>query len=84
MSVQRSCRIVRLSRAAYYRPPRSAVERDAPVIAALNAVVEREAGPEGLPLVYKPTELRFMLERQLRSHHPPTARQWFPDALRTA
>ena len=41
MSVQRSCRIVRLSRAAYYRPPGSAVERDAPVIAALNAVVER-------------------------------------------
>jgi hypothetical protein len=27
--------------AAYYRPPRSRAERDAPVIAALNAVVER-------------------------------------------
>ena len=41
MSVQRSCRIARLSRAAYYRPPRPAVERDLPVIEALNATVER-------------------------------------------
>ena len=41
MSVQRSCRLARLSRAAYYRPPRPAMERDAAVIAALNAVVER-------------------------------------------
>jgi putative transposase len=40
LSVQRSCRIARLSRAAYYRPPRPAVERDAQVIAALNAVIE--------------------------------------------
>jgi len=41
LSVQRSCRIVRLSRAAYYRPPTPRVERDAPVIAALNAAVEQ-------------------------------------------
>lgn len=41
MSIVRSCRIVRLSRAAYYRPLRPRVERDAPVIAALNAIVER-------------------------------------------
>jgi len=41
MSVQRSCRIARLSRAAYYRPPQPAVERDLPVIEALNATVER-------------------------------------------
>jgi len=41
MSIVRSCRIVRLSRAAYYRPPRPRSERDAPVIAALNAIVER-------------------------------------------
>lgn len=40
-SVQRACRVVRLSRAAYYRPPRPALERDAPVIQALNALVER-------------------------------------------
>lgn len=39
--MQRSCRIVRLSRAAYYRPPTPRMERDAPVIAALNAAVER-------------------------------------------
>lgn len=41
LSIGRSCRIVRLSRAAYYRPPKSSVERDAPVIAAFNAVLER-------------------------------------------
>jgi putative transposase len=41
LSVQRSCRIARLSRAAYYRPPQSRAERDGPVIAALNAMVER-------------------------------------------
>ena len=41
LSIQRSCRIVRLSRAAYYRPPTSWMERDALVIAALNATVER-------------------------------------------
>jgi putative transposase len=41
LSIQRSCRIARLSRAAYYRPPRPQTERDAPVIAALNALVER-------------------------------------------
>ena len=40
-SVQRACHVVRLSRAAYYRPPQSALERDAPVIQALNALVER-------------------------------------------
>jgi hypothetical protein len=49
MSVQRSCRIARLSRAAYYRPPRPAVERDAAVIAALNTVVERHSGRRGIP-----------------------------------
>jgi putative transposase len=40
-SVQRACHVVRLSRAAYYRPPQPALERDAPVIQALNALVER-------------------------------------------
>jgi putative transposase len=41
MPVQRACRIVRLSRAAYYRPPVSANRRDAAVIAALTDVVAR-------------------------------------------
>lgn len=41
LSIQRSCRIARLSRAAYYRPPRPRLERDAPVITALNSLVER-------------------------------------------
>jgi len=39
LPVQRACRVVRLSRAAYYRPPNSRVRADAPVIAALMAVV---------------------------------------------
>ena len=39
--MQRACRAVRLSRAAYYRPPVPASRRDAAVIAALTDVVAR-------------------------------------------
>lgn len=39
LPVQRACRALRLSRAAYYRPPRAALVRDAAVIEALTAVV---------------------------------------------
>jgi putative transposase len=39
LSVQRACRTVRLSRAAYYTPPVVASRRDAAVIAALTEVV---------------------------------------------
>jgi putative transposase len=39
--VRRACQAVRLSRAAYYRPPRSRLGRDADVVAALNDVVAR-------------------------------------------
>lgn len=39
--MQRACRTVRLSRAAYYRPPVPARRRDASVIAALSDVVAR-------------------------------------------
>jgi putative transposase len=39
LPVQRACRIVRLSRTAYYRPPPPQMRTDAPVIAALMAVV---------------------------------------------
>jgi len=41
LSVQRSCGVVRLSRAAYYRPPAEGarLDRDRPVIDALQAVV---------------------------------------------
>ena len=42
MSIQRSCRCVGLSRAAYYRIPSSA-DRDADVIDALNDLVKRHA-----------------------------------------
>ena len=41
LSVQRACRTVRLSRAAYYRPPVVASRRDAVVIAALTDAVAR-------------------------------------------
>jgi putative transposase len=39
LSVQRACRVVRLSRAAYYRPPVSRVRADAAVIAAVTSVI---------------------------------------------
>lgn len=39
LPVQRACRVVRLSRTAYYRPPPSPTRADAAVIAALMAVV---------------------------------------------
>ena len=41
LPIQRACHIVRLSRAAYYRPPVPASRRDAAVIAALMRVVAR-------------------------------------------
>jgi putative transposase len=41
LSIQRSCRIAGLSRTAFYRVPRSAAERDALVIEALNRQVEK-------------------------------------------
>ncbi len=40
LSIARSCRCVRLSRAAYYREPTPAAVRDAPVIGVLNELVE--------------------------------------------
>jgi putative transposase len=39
LSVQRACRVVRLSRAAYHRPPVCRVRADAGVIAGLTAVI---------------------------------------------
>lgn len=41
LSVQRACRVVRLSRTAYYQPPVPASRRDAVVIAALTDAVAR-------------------------------------------
>ena len=41
LPVVRACRVVRLSRAAYYRPPISATRRDAAVIAVLTDAVTR-------------------------------------------
>ena len=44
LSIQRSCCLAGLSRTAFYRVPRSAAERDASVIAALNRQVEKRRG----------------------------------------
>jgi putative transposase len=41
LSIQRACRTVRLSRAAYYRPPRDRLSRDQSVIDALQALVAK-------------------------------------------
>jgi putative transposase len=41
LSIQRACRVVRLSRTAYYQPPVPASRRDAVVIAALTDAVAR-------------------------------------------
>ena len=41
LPVQRACRVVRLSRTAYYQPPVPASRRDAAVIAALTDAVVR-------------------------------------------
>ena len=41
LSITRACQIAGLSRAAYYKRPRPASERDAPVIDALNAIISR-------------------------------------------
>ena len=43
ISVRRACQVVRLSRAAYYRSPRSRLTRDAEVVIALNDVVARHS-----------------------------------------
>lgn len=41
LSIQRACRTVRLSRAAYYRPQRDRLVQDQPVIDALQAIVAK-------------------------------------------
>ena len=41
LPVQQACRVVRLSRTAYYQPPLPASRRDAAVIAALTDAVAR-------------------------------------------
>jgi hypothetical protein len=41
LSLQRACRVVRLSRTAYYQPPLPASRRDAAVIAASTDAVTR-------------------------------------------
>lgn len=42
LPVRRACQALRLARAAYYRPPRAAVARDAALIEALTSLVARK------------------------------------------
>jgi hypothetical protein len=44
LPVRRACQAVRLSRAAYYRPPRSRLLRDTDVVTALNNVAPGTRG----------------------------------------
>jgi putative transposase len=44
LSISRSCQLVKLSRAAYYREENKFVMRDEPVVEALNAVVAKHGG----------------------------------------
>ena len=41
LSIQRACRILGLSRTAYYRVPTDAAARDAAVITVLNEIAQR-------------------------------------------
>jgi putative transposase len=41
LPVRRACQVMRLARAAYYRPPRAAMARDAAVIEALTGLVAK-------------------------------------------
>jgi putative transposase len=43
LSIQRACRAVNLSRAAYYRAAKDIAAGDEPVIEALNGIVARHA-----------------------------------------
>jgi putative transposase len=43
LPIRRACQVVKLSRAAYYRQPRRAAERDASVIQALNEIVAKRS-----------------------------------------
>ena len=47
LSVQRACRVVRLSRTAYYQPPVPASRRDAPAIAVLTDADDTKSTAQG-------------------------------------
>jgi putative transposase len=59
LSVRRACRIVRFSRAAHYRSPVAAAERDQEVIVALQRVLEKS-----------PRAGFWKCYRRIRRHHP--------------
>jgi len=91
LPVRRACQAVRLSRAAYYRPPASRLVRDTAVVAALNDVVARHArwgfwkcfyrlGRAGHPWNHKRVHrvscaLRLNLPRRTKRRVPTRLRQ---------
>jgi len=91
LSVRHACQVASLSRAAYYRPPPDRLDRDAPVIAALTALVTempqwgfwmcfdalRLAGhPWNWKRVYRVYRaLRLNLKRRTKRRVPPRERQ---------
>jgi putative transposase len=90
LSISRACRIVRFSRAAQYRTPRSALDRDAEVITALNELVDRHPSI-GFWSCYDRLRLRQLIWNHKRVHRvycamrlnlPRKAKRRVPNRLR--
>jgi putative transposase len=90
LSISRACRVVRFSRAAQYRAPRAALERDGEVIAALRAIVEKTPGAgywmcvKRLRLQKRPWNHKRVrrVYRALQLHLPRRAKRRVPTRLR--
>jgi len=90
LSISRACRIVRLSRAAHYRAPRPALERDRDVITALRGIVEKALSAgfwecfDRLRLEKRPWNYKRVrrVYRALELHLPRRAKWRVPTRLR--
>jgi putative transposase len=90
LSISRACRIVRLSRAAQYRTPRPALERDGEVITALREIVEKTPSAgfwkcfDRLRLKQRPWNHKRVrrVYRALKLHLPRRAKRRVPTRLR--
>ena len=90
LSISRACRVVRFSRAAQYRAPQSALERDSEVIAALRAIVEKSPSAgywmcvKRLRLQKRPWNHKRVrrVYRALQLHLPRRAKRRVPTRLR--
>ena len=67
VSIKRACKAAGLSRAAFYKSPSSALERDGEVIEALNGIVERNKAciyiSHNVSHVYQVADRIVMLDR---------------------